>query len=257
MARVVRSLGFPALSQSLQILARTGARPFTVVPRTLVLEPGAVWDSEYVIVSAAQRVVEYARADTLFEQETFEFLANTYSPAMKRPAWMSWMAPQQSGFAFQLADTLSPWWGPRGSVCAWLHQFGAFHASHRTDIEMAARHGAMMLDGLFGLRSQYNGLFWAMVLAMGEGAAEVFGKWVGPGETARLLGILIGSRGADQISIGGLSRAVAALRESPTEEFEQCMAAPIYPMMVRRAEFAAQNLEPVIEKLRAGLGRFS
>ncbi len=210
-------------------------------------------DGDSVLVSANGRTVQYTRGDTLFQDDLYRFLVRTYSRDWKRPAWMMTLAPPKSDFVFRLAHTLSPWWGPRGSVGAWLSSFGMFYCSHRTQIDLAARHAGLMLDGLFGLRPLWTTLFESLTVSMGDGGPEVFGRWVRPSDVAPLLGILIGSQGQEQISVEGLTRELAKLRESPTPDFVSCMSFAPYPMLVRRAEEAALQLAPVIAKLRSEL----
>jgi hypothetical protein len=152
-----------------------------------------------------------------------------------------------------MAQALVPWWGPRGSVCAWLSAYGAFYCSHRTDIELANRHAGLMLDGLFGLRPLWTSLFYSLVETMGEGAHQLFERRLGPSDVAPLLGILLGTRGQAELSVGGLAQGIAALRQSPTPDFEALLSVPLYPMLVRRAEDAALQLAPVVSKLRSGL----
>src|SRR6478672_4251783 len=111
MAHKILSVGRPAVTQSLDILTRTHGRPLTV-KTGLVLEPGSMGDGDAVLLSAKGRTVEYARGDTLFEDDLYRFLARTYSRDWRRPAWMTTLASPKSDFVFRLAHTLSPWWGP-------------------------------------------------------------------------------------------------------------------------------------------------
>lgn len=250
MSRVV-TLGYPAIIHALGLLAENVGRPLTVIKDSVILEPGAVWEHDNVLLAANSRAVQYARGDTVFEDDTISFLGSAYNPAMKRPLWMNQLSAGQIRPVFGLAHSLSAWWGPRGSVCAWLNQFGVFYMIHRLELELASRHAVLLLDSLFGLRPLWTSLFDSLTSSMGEGGPEVFERWVKPSDVGPFVGILLGSSGPEQIRVQGLSKAIGELRESPTEIFESCVSVPIFSMLVRRAETAAGNLAPVIEKLRA------
>ena len=45
-----------------------------------------------------------------------------------------------------------PWWGPAGSVCAWIGSFACFFTGSRKDIDFGGRCSVMFLE-MFGLRS--------------------------------------------------------------------------------------------------------
>jgi hypothetical protein len=250
--RVV-TLGYPAIIHSLQVLSQNVGHPMTVVRNAVTLEPGAIWDRDNILLAANTRTVVYARGDTVFEDDTFAFLANAYNSSMQRPLWMANLTMAQVGPVFGLAHTLSPWWGPRGSVCAWLNQFGTFYLTHRPDLELASRHAGLLLDGLFGLRSLWTTLFRSLALSMGDGGPQVFEKWIRPSDVGPFVGILLGSQGPEEIAVNRLPKAITSLRETPTEDFESCVSVPVFSMLIRRAETAAGNLAPVIEKLRAEL----
>ncbi len=250
--RVV-ALGPPALLHSLNVLPASIGKSMTVIPNSVILEPGAIWDGDSMLLSADVKTVQYVRGETAYEDETIAFLGNAYNGAMKRPAWLSGVQAGQSRPLFGLAQSLSPWWGPRGSVCSWLGQFGVFFQQNRGDIELAIRQSGLLLDGLFGFKPVWTTLFFELAASMGEGGCEVFERWVKPADAGPFAGILLGSRGPARISLEGLVKAIAAQREAPTEEFTACTSFPIYAMMMRRAETAAGALAPLIEKLRARL----
>jgi hypothetical protein len=246
------ALGVPALIQSLETLSETGGHPFTVRPGAVRLEPGSIWTGDAMVLSATPGSVHFTRGDALYRQETVEFVARSYAPAT-RPAWMPILFSAQRGLPLKIAAALCYWWGPRGSVCAWLNTYGTFYCSHRSQFEAAALHTRLLADTLFGLETRWPGLFNTLIRSMGEAAPFVLKKWVRAPETAPFLGVLLGSQGDDLVSLDGLSNALAAMRETPTEEYEACMAAPVYGMMIRRAEEAVRELAPIVERLRAEL----
>ncbi len=252
MARQPVALGVPALIESLQTLSDTDGRAFIVRPGAVRLEPGSIWSGDAMVISATPGSVRFACGDALYRQETLEFVSETYTPA-SRPVWMPILFSAQRGFALKMAPALSFWWGPRGSVCAWLNTYGMFYCSHRALFELAGRHARLVTDSLFGLETRWPGLFTTLIQSMGETAPWVLKKWVRAPETAPFLAVLLGSQGDDLISLAGLARALAALRESPTEEYESCRAAPVYGRMIVRAEEAIKELSPVVARLRSEL----
>ncbi len=252
MASNVVAMGRSAVTQSVHILASTHGRPYTVKPG-LVLEPGASGTGDFVLLSADGKSVQYAAGDRLYSDEIYRFLTLTYSEDWKRQPWMKTVMSSKGDFVFKLAHTLSPWWGPPGSVSTWLHSFGMFYCKHRNQIDVAATQAALMLDGLFALRPLWTSLFNSLTVSMGEGGPEVFERWVKASDVAPLLGILIGSQGDRTISLEGLTRELAQLRDSPTPDFISCMSFSPYPMFMARAERAALELAPIITRLRCDL----
>jgi hypothetical protein len=245
-------VGYPAIIHSLQVLSEHAGSRLKVVRNSVSLEPGAVWERNNVLLSADARMVQYARGDTVFEDETLTYLAETYDASMKRPLWMA-MTPAQLRQVFGLAHNLSPWWGPRGSVSAWLDRFGTYYVQHRPSLELAMRQAALLLDGLFGLRPLWTSLFLELVSSMGSGGRQVFERWIKPADASPFVGILMGSDGPARIDVTGLEKAIAALRETPTEEFQSCVSVPMFAMLVRRVQTSAASLAPTIGKLRAEL----
>lgn len=250
MARVV-TVGYPAIVHSLGVLAEHAGRPMTVIRNSVVLHPGAVWGHDNVLLAADNKTVQYARGETVYEDDPLSYLASAYDASIKLPVWIANVAPVQARPLFGMARSLSPWWGQRGSVCGWLNQFGTFYVSHRPQLELATRQAGLFLDGLFGLKPLWTTLFFSLAASMGTGGPEVFERWVKPGDAGPFLGILLGSSGAGRISLDGFNKALGALRESPTEDFASCVSVPIFSLMVRRAGMAAESLAPLVETLRA------
>jgi hypothetical protein len=246
------ALGVPALIKSLETLSETGGHPFTVRPGAVRLEPGSIWTGDAMVLSATPGSVHFTRGDALYQQETIEFVARSYAPAT-RPVWMPILFSAQRGLPLKMAPALCNWWGPRGSVCAWLNSYGMFYCSHRSQFEAAGLQARLLADTLFGLETRWPALFNTLIRSMGEAAPFVLKKWVRAPETAPFLGVLLGSQGDEFISLDGLANALAGLRESPTEEYEACMAGPVYAMTIRRAEEAVRELAPIVARLRAEL----
>jgi hypothetical protein len=158
------------------------------------------------------------------------------------PVWMDLLFRDYRGFALRMAPAFSFFWGPRGSVCAWLSRYSAFYSSNRGDMEMAARYSEQLLEALLSLSTRWNSLFRELIRSLGEFAPEVLARWVGSTDYASLLAVLLGAQGQNEIKLGThCSSKFAELRESPTSEFEACLSEPIYARMVERAEDAALN----------------
>jgi hypothetical protein len=247
------AIGGPAVIQSLQFLMESDGRPFTVRPGAVRLEPGSIWTGDAIILSATPGSVHYARGDSLFREETHTFVADVYSHDAKRPVWMNLLFRDYRGFALRMAPAFSFFWGPRGSVCAWLSRYSAFYASNRGDLELAARYSEQLLEALLSLSTRWNSLFRELIGSLGEFAPEVLARWVGSTDYASLLAVLLGAQGQNEIKLEDLSSKFAELRESPTSEFEACLSEPIYARMVQRAEDAASELAPLVSRLRTQL----
>lgn len=247
------AIGGPAVIQSLMHLNESAGRPFTVRPGAVRLEPGSIWTGDAIVLSATPGSVHYARGDSLYCVETHAFVATVYSQEAKRPVWMELLLRDYRGFALRMAPALSFFWGPRGSVCAWLSRYGAFYASNRGDIEVAARYSEQLLEALLSLSARWTGLFYELIRSLGEFAPEVLERWVPSTDYPSLLAVLLGSQGQNELRLEGLLEKIAELRESPTPEFQACVAEPIYARMVQRAEDAARELAPLLTRLRSQL----
>jgi hypothetical protein len=247
------AIGGPAIIQSLQVLSESDGRPFTFRPGAIRLEPGAVWTGDAIILSATPGSVYYARGDTLFREDTEVFVSETYTRNMRRPVWIGSLFGDYRGFALRMAPAFSFFWGPRGSVCAWLSRYSAFYSTNRGDIEMAARYSEQLLETLLALSTRWRSLFHELIRSLGEFAPELLERWVPTTDYASFLAVLLGAQGANELRLDALLAKIAALRESPTSEFEACMSEPIYARMVQRAEDAAAQLSTLVGRLRAQL----
>lgn len=248
-----KAIGGPALIESLRMLSESEGRPFTFRPGAIRLEPGAVWTGDAIILSATPGSVHYARGDSLFREDTEDFVAGTYSVHSKRPPWMGPLLGDYRGFALKMAPAFSFFWGPRGSVCAWLSRYSAFYAANRGDIETAARLAEQLMESLVALNTRWRPLFLELIRSLGEFAPELLERWAPATDHASLLAVLLGAQGANELKLQDLSAKFARLRESPAFEFEACVAEPIYARMVQRAEAAAGTLAPLVARLRAQL----
>lgn len=251
MSRKVSAVGLPAIEQAVSVLLKTHRQPLSIGP-DFIIEPGVVWETDSILLAVSQRSVLYARGDILFEEDTLDFLSHSSVMNHRRALWLSSLAPGQSEFALKMATNLVPWWGPRGSVSAWLNRFGVFHSGQRNEIEVAARYTTDFLQGLFGMRSTGTG-FHQIVGAMGPCAPEVFSRWVGPSDVPQFLGILLGSRGEKEIKLDNVGPEFAKIRELPALEFRSDVAGSMFFRMLDRAEEGAQRLAPLIARLRTRL----
>jgi hypothetical protein len=247
------AIGGPAIIQSLQVLSESDGRSFTFRPGAIRLEPGAVWTGDAIILSATPGSVYYARGDTLFREDTEIFVSETYTRDMRRPVWIGSLFGDYRGFALRMAPAFSFFWGPRGSVCAWLSRYSAFYSTNRGDMELAARYSEQLLQTLLALSTRWTSLFHELIRSLGEFAPELLERWVPSTDYASLLALLLGAQGENEFRLDALLAKIATLRQSPTAEFEACMSEPIYARMVQRAEDAAAQLSPLVGRLRAQL----
>jgi hypothetical protein len=252
MSRSVLAVGIAAVRQSVEILASVQIGDASGV----MLEPGAQWRGDRMLLSVGAASVRFVAGSTLYEQDQDGFLLEEFpgsgTAGTQQAPWLMGLSRFEMPLCMGLAGTLAPAWTDTTSACSYLDRFSHFYRNNRTHVELAARELRYVLEGLFALQ-HWPALFASLMDSMGDRARGSLPNGMAAMDVGAFLGRLLIGTGDSQVTLARLPQCLRAMREPLTAEAEECMGIPQYQRMIENLERSAERVSPVLQQLRDAL----